>query len=226
MVNTKFLYALFFILISTPMILYIHKFGFGLWNSHTRWGELGSFFGGVFGPLFSLISIIILSLTLALTKKSISNSEKFMNEQLNQSNIMLVEQRDFFVIQQFEVNFFHQLQLVIEHYKTATAKSNDIIVNVSGELLEDFDKMQQKEYVVNWIKYLPALSTALEAFDQLVIIVENQAPTDLDKWKYRRIVQSNLHVSFRWFIGQSWEYINKDMNHKNFLAENYGIMDI
>ncbi|EOG7766892.1 hypothetical protein ACLIOJ_004884, partial [Vibrio parahaemolyticus] len=81
-------------------------FGFGLWSSHSRWGELGSFFGGVFGPIFSFISIVILSLTLVLTKKSVANSEIAIQAQLEQSRLMLSEQRNFFVIQQFETDFF------------------------------------------------------------------------------------------------------------------------
>ncbi|EJL6467360.1 hypothetical protein ACHELS_004227 [Vibrio vulnificus] len=218
--------ALIIFLIATPIYLYSYQFGFGLWSSHSRWGELGSFFGGVFGPIFSFISIVILSLTLVLTKKSVANSEIAIQAQLEQSRLMLSEQRNFFVIQQFETDFFNQLKLVIEHYNTAKTTINGVLVEVSCDLPERFDTMVKGNGPIRWDRYLHSLSTALEAFDQLVIMIEDQAPTDLDKTKYRKIVQSNLHVSFRWFIGQAWENLHHDLDHKKFLEEHYGIKSL
>ena len=34
-----------------PIVLYAYKFGIGLWDSNADWAAMGSYFGGVLGPL-------------------------------------------------------------------------------------------------------------------------------------------------------------------------------
>ncbi|MFA0570177.1 hypothetical protein BTO01_23125 [Vibrio jasicida] len=44
----------------SPVYFYYQRFGFGLWKEHQDWAHLGSFFGGVLGPLVTLISVLYL----------------------------------------------------------------------------------------------------------------------------------------------------------------------
>lgn len=49
--------------------LYLYKFHSPLSNNHTKWGEFGSYFGGVTGPLVSVMAFIGLLKSISLTKK-------------------------------------------------------------------------------------------------------------------------------------------------------------
>ncbi len=54
------------IMLSTPIIAYFCRFGVGFWSEHEEWAHLGSFFGGVLGPMVTLLSVVYLSLQLKL----------------------------------------------------------------------------------------------------------------------------------------------------------------
>lgn len=45
-----------------PVVLYFHKFGFGLWDSHEDWAMMGDFFAGTLGPIITAFSLIFLGL--------------------------------------------------------------------------------------------------------------------------------------------------------------------
>ncbi len=53
-----------------PPIFYLCQFGFGLWDKNEDWAHLGSFFGGVLGPAFTFMSVLLLVETLEETRKS------------------------------------------------------------------------------------------------------------------------------------------------------------
>jgi hypothetical protein len=49
-----------FVLFLLPVALYLYKFGFGLWDKHEHWAEMGSFFSGVYSPIIAFIALLIL----------------------------------------------------------------------------------------------------------------------------------------------------------------------
>lgn len=51
------------------LVLYLCEFNSGLSNNHTKWGEFGSYFGGITGPLISVMAFIGLLKSISLTKK-------------------------------------------------------------------------------------------------------------------------------------------------------------
>jgi hypothetical protein len=55
--ETKLLIAACVLIGLVSTALYINTFGFGLWKNHTKWAEMGNFFGGILGPFFSLIGL-------------------------------------------------------------------------------------------------------------------------------------------------------------------------
>ncbi|PKG80057.1 hypothetical protein CXF80_18110 [Shewanella sp. Actino-trap-3] len=61
-----------------PITLYIYKFGFGLWDKHSDWALMGSYFGGVVGPIITSISIVFLGYQLReqLIQRKSENLEK------------------------------------------------------------------------------------------------------------------------------------------------------
>lgn len=60
--------------------LYIHKFGFGLWDKPDQWGQLGDFFGGVLNPLLGFLSLIFLLITLTQNQKALNQNKKALNQ--------------------------------------------------------------------------------------------------------------------------------------------------
>lgn len=63
----KFLYFLISIIIVIlimPIVLYVYKFGIGLWDSNADWAAMGSYFGGVLGPLITGVSLLFLAFQL------------------------------------------------------------------------------------------------------------------------------------------------------------------
>lgn len=48
------------LIISMPIILYIYKFGFGLWGQHSGCSNMGGFFGGILGPVLAAMSLVFL----------------------------------------------------------------------------------------------------------------------------------------------------------------------
>lgn len=47
-------------LVVLPIVFYVSKFGIGLWSDHEDWARMGSYFGGVMGPIVTSISIVFL----------------------------------------------------------------------------------------------------------------------------------------------------------------------
>ncbi|EEL6231334.1 hypothetical protein LOA39_004435, partial [Salmonella enterica] len=50
------------------LVLYLWEFNSGLSNNHTKWGEFGSYFGGITDPLISVMAFIGLLKSISLTK--------------------------------------------------------------------------------------------------------------------------------------------------------------
>ena len=59
-----------FVVSAIPIVFYFYTFGLGLWERNEDWAYLGSFFGGVLGPAFTLMSVVLLVLTLRETRGS------------------------------------------------------------------------------------------------------------------------------------------------------------
>ncbi|OOE83212.1 hypothetical protein BZG73_11975 [Salinivibrio siamensis] len=64
-----YLCAIFVLALSIPVSLYMSQFGLGLWDDHTKWAEMGSFFGGVLGPVVTIISVGFLYVQLKAHQK-------------------------------------------------------------------------------------------------------------------------------------------------------------
>ena len=59
-----------FVVCAIPVVLYFYEFGLGLWEKNEDWAYLGSFFGGVLGPAFTLMSVVLLVFTLKETQQA------------------------------------------------------------------------------------------------------------------------------------------------------------
>lgn len=68
-----------FILIITPIVFFILQFNVGFFDTVSEWGDVGSFFGGVYSPILSFLTLFLL-----LFQSSIMKSQmNLMNAQTN-----------------------------------------------------------------------------------------------------------------------------------------------
>jgi uncharacterized membrane protein len=65
------------VIIALPIALYIDKFGFGYWEKHQNWAEMGSYFGGIITPILTFISIILILLQLKSVNKGLQEERNY-----------------------------------------------------------------------------------------------------------------------------------------------------
>ena len=73
-------FSIILIILSIPIIIYAFQFFNSLSDNHQRWAEFGSYFGGVYSPIFSCLVLLVL---LSQTDAQI----KFNKHQIDQTYI-------------------------------------------------------------------------------------------------------------------------------------------
>jgi uncharacterized membrane protein len=93
----------------TGVVLFIYRstFGSDLSRSHTDWAEFGDYVGGALGPIFALLALIALLITMRLQSKELALSSK----ELRNSAVALADQSKSLLLQNFETRFFNMLSL-------------------------------------------------------------------------------------------------------------------
>ena len=56
--------------IFAPIIVYIATFGFHITSDHARWGEMGSAMSGIYTPILSIFTLIVLLVQVGLQRQS------------------------------------------------------------------------------------------------------------------------------------------------------------
>lgn len=79
MKNIKVILVIAILSLSLVIAVYVSKFGFGLWNEHSKWAELGSFFGGVLGPILAFTSLLYLAFQVEMQWKE-SQASRLQSE--------------------------------------------------------------------------------------------------------------------------------------------------
>lgn len=118
--HTLILSVGFFLGILVVLILIlIYKFHFPgpISSDHSRWAEFGTLFGGVIGPISTLLTLLALVLTLSI-----------QNKQLGVSSKVLVHQIQALKKQTFDFEFFEMLRSISNN---VNALSNQINMNDS-----------------------------------------------------------------------------------------------
>ncbi|TCW22127.1 hypothetical protein [Vibrio crassostreae] len=65
----------------TPIIFYVYQFGVGFWRNNEDWAYLGTYLGGVLGPILTFASVILLLLTLKETRSANKEQLKLLRKQ-------------------------------------------------------------------------------------------------------------------------------------------------
>lgn len=82
------------------LITYFVTFGGGLSNNANDWSAFGGLVGGIFGPVFSFVTIVIAFITLRIQQKEIRDQQLDADEQKRMVRLS-----------SFESNFFNQLKI-------------------------------------------------------------------------------------------------------------------
>ncbi len=67
------------LLLAAPIAVYIFKFGYQISNKHERWAEMGSAISGIYTPLLSVMTLLVLYYQLNANKKT-NKIQQDMNE--------------------------------------------------------------------------------------------------------------------------------------------------
>ncbi|CEL28672.1 hypothetical protein [Pseudomonas fluorescens] len=103
---------LIFSLLVIAAVVYLSIFNNGLSKAPDNWSAFGSFFGGVFGPVISLVTLFAILKTIDLQKQLLSTQRKEfddLSKLQRDSNDVQVEQAGFSKLSDYKS---HQLQLL------------------------------------------------------------------------------------------------------------------
>lgn len=75
----KLIFLLTATILLTPIGLYIYKFGFGLWDTTTSWSELGGYIGGIYAPILTFLTLLVLCVQIYLMQQQ--NNQALMQQQ-------------------------------------------------------------------------------------------------------------------------------------------------
>ena len=176
-----FLWIFSILLISTPIVLYIYKFGFGLWNDHSKWAELGSYFGGILGPILSFVSILILWFSL---KQSISG---------NQSQVDALEKQvKCIALTSFDSTFYAALKLIHEQANKEPSVKTTGFEATGEKLSQTLIGTNKNEPIKNSENLWRDATSYFETIFQVVELIERSEDLFKLGFRYKELFLSQL----------------------------------
>ncbi|WP_172560046.1 putative phage abortive infection protein [Vibrio fluvialis] len=153
-------YGIMFLLISIALFILVSYFSIfhgNLSGKHSTWGEFGSFFGGVLGPIVSILAFIGLLLSMDQTKKQFKQQS---------------EESSFYAL----LNFHHS-KLNQTIYKTSVG------VDAFKALSEEFKKLYDEECFRKARKHIQEKPADLPVFAHLFLsdVIRDSAHGNLVK---------------------------------------------
>lgn len=70
----NFIVVFFFSAAITNTSLYAYRFGLGLWEMPDEWADLGSYVGGIYTPILSLITLAVISVQIFIQNQQFQHS--------------------------------------------------------------------------------------------------------------------------------------------------------
>lgn len=206
-----------FALISLISVLTVYRshFSGSVVVDHSAWGQFGDFFGGTLNPIFGLLSLIAILVTLIVQTKELKHSSTALGEQ----SVHLKNQA-------FENTFFAMLQICREgisnieimddsqHPKGQRAlrelwkriegiyKARSIVNSREGDASKrSEDCLIGESYELFFSKNKQYIGYYLRVIEQLFEFVENNAPENNPNqyWKIIRAQMSELEVGLLFY---------------------------
>ncbi|MGP0851770.1 hypothetical protein ACJ8PZ_18555 [Serratia sp. CY83950] len=112
-----------------PISLYFYKFHSGLSSNPTDWASFGSYIGGILGPIFSGLSLLVLSITFYHSKESdikqmaLAVAEQNLNKILEISKTLKesISSKDYYSAMLGDSDFNNYMKRIEDHLSTYIA---------------------------------------------------------------------------------------------------------
>lgn len=107
-------------------------------SNTSKWGEFGDYVGGTLNPIFGLLGLIALLLTLEQNEKALDLSAtelELSRKELSRSNDVLIAQKKVLDVQTFEQTYFNLIKLFntnIEGYESSAHKGRKYITYIQN----------------------------------------------------------------------------------------------
>lgn len=180
----------------TVMGVYSYSFGIGLWEEHQKWAEMGSFFGGVLGPILAFCSLLYLAYQVEMQRKQHeittlnlekNNKEAYLALCLNQlvGNLEKVDETlqqplgELLVTMTKDKRLLEELKDLIKLGLSSRAETMALWVNISAAL-SYLQKVDEHRYLDQ--KTLVAVRVGIQLCQSLDTAVH--IATDIDFQKH------------------------------------------
>ena len=182
--HQKLIVLVIFILLSIPLSAYIYQFGVGFWGTPNEWADLGSYIGGIYTPILSILTLLVLLTQIFLQyqqhqQNQAQHQEQLMTEYIHELNQALSEPYD----EEWRVRDF-----LLFMFRDLTAEK---IEAMEFKPVMDFNKNHHKVYsmwcglsgLLNNLANNPAANHAI-AKNRVVAHLDPQMCRLLDKYHY------------------------------------------
>jgi len=85
--NVLLVGMLILVLLALPVVMYVSTFGPHLSHDHTRWGEMGSAFAGIYTPIMAGLTLVVLGFQVHLQRQLNDQTETHANIDLARDNV-------------------------------------------------------------------------------------------------------------------------------------------
>lgn len=90
----KLIVLFIIVVLISPVGAYIHQFGIGFWSTPSEWSELGSYIGGVYTPILTVLTLLVLSVQIYIQliqhrQTLIVHQEKQLDDYIHELNLEL-----------------------------------------------------------------------------------------------------------------------------------------
>ncbi|NOQ27561.1 MAG: hypothetical protein GQ564_19535 [Bacteroidales bacterium] len=151
----KLRYKIFITITSTVgvlfLILYLYHFKGGFSQTHSAWGEFGSFFGGIISPLVAILAFIAILYNFELTKEQFSknsnNSTFFSLLDLHNKKVSSIA---YLTKDKTDILSFHAFKLYNDEYQKIISKHLKLYAR--NLICNDIDSIGFKGYNLLWEK--------------------------------------------------------------------------
>ncbi|MCH7349864.1 hypothetical protein [Aeromonas sp. MR7] len=146
--QVKIILGSFFVILLSPILAYIYKFGFGFWEQSSEWSDLGSYVGGTYTPILSLITLAIISTQIFIQHQQyqyslIQHQEDQIKEYLIALEEALTVNIDGISSRDFLVSLFRNI-------------SKDNVKDISVEIIMEFNQCNHRLYSM-WCEVMKCL---------------------------------------------------------------------
>ncbi|MGN7512075.1 hypothetical protein [Aeromonas salmonicida] len=173
---------MFFLILSfiAPILFYAYKFGVGLWTTHNDWALMGTALGGVYGPITSVMTCIILFIQIDMQRKE-KHNQRGMSIYLGVKNLIAISLGEIRSILDSQLPAGETVLEFIErtgYIKTASTHNYSSLKEIG------LSSMQSMKIQTEWYKVTSLLSSIKKLnFDlsdvyhmQMIIEIETKIP--------------------------------------------------